>query len=191
MVKILRSILTLACISGLSYSIHATPIPLTIGDAQYLGSIDDGIPASEALEVEYINYLVTLTAGQGNTQIPAGTGEIYNRVGSTLSGPFPTAVIDNSLKVESEAPLIDAAGYNYILGKYGSGQSGGGSLVWYIGGNGAAGQVELPATYGGKELSHKSLYNLNPTKPVPDGGSAVVLLGIGLMSLGFVNRRKS
>lgn len=188
-----KLLLTLALISGLAYQAYAVPLAIAIGDAQYLGSINDGIPSNPANEATYINYLATLGAGAGNTQIPVGTGEIYNREGSTLSGPFPTAVTGGAIKEEDEKTpdfdnIINATGFSYILGKYDAGQAG--SLVWYTGGG--LGDVELPTTYMGKGLSHISLYNpRDPGTSVPDGGTTLALLGIGLLSMSYINRRKA
>jgi hypothetical protein len=174
-----KLLFSLACVIGLGY--QACAIPLTIGDAKYLGSINDGIPSNPSDEAGYINNLVTLAAGAGNTVI--GT-ETYNRVGSTLAGPFPAATSTDSVKDESGGTTIDATGFTYVIGKYDAHLAG--SLVWMIGPG--DGEVTLPDKYNGKGLSHISLYN--PTAVV-DGGTTIALLGLGLMGLGFVSRRKA
>lgn len=178
----------IAAIGLLACPFKSAAVPLTIGDGTYVGSITDGIPPSG--ELQYINYLITLAAGTGNTQIPAGTGEIYNRVGSSLNIAFPTAVSLNTIKEEDGTTpnfdnVIDATGYLYVLGKYDAEQAG--SLVWYLGPN-FVGEVTLPETFNGKGLSHISLYNYSPTG-VPDGGATLALLGIGLVGLDHLRRR--
>ena len=75
---------------GVAVSANAVLI-LDFNDANYLGHIDDGIPASPALEAGYINDLTTLGPNVGPTSVGTST-ETYDRLGSFLSGPFPTAV---------------------------------------------------------------------------------------------------
>jgi hypothetical protein len=160
---------------------------LTIGDDYYLGSITDGIPPSPENEVEYINYLITLGPGQGDTQIPAGTGEIYNREDSDLVGPFPTAIEDGAAKDESGGfQGIDGTGYTYILGKYDAEKAG--TLVWVISGLADASDIDLPELYNGHELSHWSLYNGDSGTTVPDGGAAITLLGLAMLGIGCARR---
>lgn len=161
---------------------------LTIGDANYLGSINDGVPASEAHEASYINWLITLSAGAGPTPLPDATGEIYSRIGSTVAGPFPTAVVAGSQKFEdnSLSLTVNAAGFSYALGKYGNGNSGAGTVVWYLP-DGAAGDITLPGKYMGKGLSHITLFNPGRSN-VPDGGTTAMLLGLALSGIAMLRR---
>jgi hypothetical protein len=155
---------------------------LTIGDANYVGSITDGIPSSPANEVIYINTLTGL--GTGAATVTIGT-EDYNRVGSTLAGPFAPAVEAGSVKNETGVNTINATGFTYILAKYDAGAAG--SLVWYIEG-GATGSVTVPTEFNGKGVSHISLYNPGTTT-VPDGGTTVLLLGSALSLVGLARRK--
>jgi hypothetical protein len=168
----------------------AATVTLSIGDAYYLGSINDGIPASPADEVQYINYLTTLGPGDPDTQIPAGTGEIYNRVGSTLAGPFPTATTSGAVKddpANASGTYTLTSSYTYVLGKYDAGQAG--SLVWVISGVAVGDTLDLPNTYNGHGISHLSLYN--PGGSVPDGGVTLMLLGGALFGIETLRRRFS
>ena len=177
-----------ACLVALVFSaapVQAAPVSLSIGDAYYLGLINDGIPSGEADEPAYINYLRTLAAGAGNTQLPAVTGEIYNRLNSTVAGPFPAAVYAGRVGVTGGSPTINVSGYAYVLGKYGSN----GSLVWFV--NGALGDVVLPSSYvpvgaQGGGLSHITWFT---PVTVPDGGATLMLLGGALVGLGALRRK--
>jgi len=155
---------------------------LSVGDAFYLGQIVNGAPASGPNEVSYINFLNDLAAGATSIQIPAGTGEFYDRVSSTVAGPFPDATTTGGQNGLSPVASVNASGYQYILGKYG-----GNSLVWYNAAGFSSSEVLPGAPPGSDALSHISLYNPTTTQ-VPDGGTTLVLLGSVLACLGFVRR---
>lgn len=155
---------------------QAYGVPLTVGDSQYLGQIVDGIPSNPAAEAGYINNLRTLAAGAGPTDI--GT-ETYDRINSTVAGPFPEATSTGSVKDESGGDTIDATGFQYVLGKYDAAQAG--SLVWFLGGD--DGEVTLPSTLNGFEISHISLYNPEGVV-IPEPGT-LLLLGSGIVGIGL------
>ena len=69
---------------GLGLASHANAaIMVNFTDASYVGFIDNGIPASDVLEVSYINHLRMLDAGDGATTF--GTSdETYYRTFSTI-----------------------------------------------------------------------------------------------------------
>jgi hypothetical protein len=187
---------SVACVLALGLTAgRAEAIPLTIGTADldadyYVGQIIDGIPSSFADEARYINNLITLGAGQGNTSIPNpdDSVETYNRVGSDLEGLFPTALIEGAVKNETgEYTGINVTGFTYILGKYDAGNPGAGAYVWYVGGLTGVTFVALPATSpGGYELGHYTLFN---ARSVPDGGTTLILLGGALVGLGILRRK--
>jgi hypothetical protein len=178
--KIKSIIFAVAAAFGVLAAPQADAIILTQGDAFYLGSINDGIPSNPTDEASYINFLKTLAAGAGDTDNPAaGDDEIYNRVGSTVAGPFPTAVTTGSLKDETGTLTVNSTGFTYVLAKYDAGDAG--SLVWFI--NGSVSEVTLPATLNGKGLSHISLYDPGTTN-VPDGGATLMLLGLAVTGIG-------
>jgi hypothetical protein len=158
---------------------------LSIGDANYLGTINDGIPSSPADEASYINLLITLSAGATPIVLPPSGGELYDRLNSTVIGSFPTAVVAGSGKDETGGITTgQAVGYQYILGKYDAFSAG--SLVWYFP-NGAPASVTLPEKFNDKGLSHISWYNGTPTT-VPDGGITAMLLGLALSGVAMLRR---
>lgn len=178
-----KFLLFLSIIFLLGMVSQASALSLTIGDAYYLGFINDGVPSSPTDEVDYINNLTELAAGAGPVQ--DGT-EYYDRIGSLLGdGPFPLATLTGAFKDQS-APFEAPAGYMYILGKYGAGPSGGGSYVWYFA-SGFDESITLPTSSpGGPGLSHISAYNNTPSVPEP---STMFLLGIGLVGLVGCSRK--
>jgi len=161
-------------------SAHA--ILLTVGDANYVGKIDDGIPSSPALEVTYINDLIQLAPG--DVPEPCGT-EICDRIGSTLVGPLPAATATGAVKDETGGTTVDSSGFDYILGKYGNA----GSLVWFIGS--LVDEATLPATLDRLGLSHISLYNCvgecTPPTEVPEPGP-LGLIGLALLAVALRRR---
>jgi hypothetical protein len=166
----------------------AQAISLTVGDAYYLGRVIDGVPSNPANEVRYINSLTGLIAGAGAVACSLEPTEDCDRLSSTVAGPFAVATEVGSFKNDS-TPLsgVNATGWVYVIGKYGSGSSGGGEYVWFI--NGAiSGTITLPSTFapGGPGLSHISLYNKTT---VPDGGATLMLLGGALVGLGALRRK--
>jgi hypothetical protein len=186
--KLIRTCFLCFLIVGFSLT-QANAVPLGLGfpvDPYYLGHIDDGIPANPADEVAYIKSLITLTAGQGSTLIAP---ETYDRIGSTLIGPFSTVVETGADKDDTGGNIFDATGFEYILGKYDGPNDG--SYVWYFSG-GFTGSVELPTVHwvdvGGPDeqsygLSHISGYH---AVPVP---AAIYLLGAGFVGLAGLRKK--
>jgi hypothetical protein len=181
--KKLLTILIVTVLFGMVLQANAVAVPLSYGDSNYLGLIVDGIPSNPTNEVVYINNLISLTVADGLTTI--GT-EDYDRTGSPLFAPFPTAVETGAEKEQDGDAgfdnIFDATGFAYILGKYDAGNAG--SYVWYLGDN-FIGEVELPSLFNAQYgLSHISAYN-----PVPEPAT-MFLLGSGLLGLAGFGRKK-
>ncbi len=155
---------------------------LLIGDAYYVGLVNDGAPANPTNEVDYINYLITLAIGAGPTVYD---GETYDRINSTLNIVFPDADITGAVKQNNNNTTFIANGAHYILAKYDGLNYG--SAVWYSADG--FGEVTLPSVAGTGNwgLSHTSAYN--PSE-VPEP-TTMLLFGTGLIGLsGFVRRKK-
>jgi hypothetical protein len=182
--KMKKTMFAIVCVIGLLMAVtNAQAISLTIGDAFYVGSINDGIPSSPALEQGYVANLITLVKGAEDTQIPEGTGEIYNREGSTLDGPFPEPLGFKKIDEDGNTDfVVTGAGTFYVLGKYD--QSFAGALVWLV--TATAGEtISLPSTYNGYNLSH-----ITSNAPVPEP-ITMLLLGFGFVGLVGFTRIKS
>lgn len=188
---ILGGVVLLAA-SGASQASLITGPNLTYGNANFLGFIGDGIPSSLSMEASYINNLNSLAAGAGSTTIGS---ETYSRSDSTLSGPFVDAVVLGATKDESvddvDSSSLQAGIYQYILGKYDGRNYG--SLVWYNA-DGFTGNITLQGTAGtgNYALSHISFFNSStgdPSTSIPVPAT-LLLFGLGLLGLGFLNRRR-
>jgi hypothetical protein len=91
-----------------------------------------------------------------------------------------------AFKDDSGSNVVDlgTGGFTYLLGKYDGPQ--GGDEVWYV--QGLTGIQTIPLTgFGNLGLSHWSLFTGGGVT-VPDGGSAVALLGLALTGLEGVRR---
>lgn len=173
---------------------QANALVLQQGDTYYLGSVTPGLPSSDALEVQYINALLDLTAGNSLAGC-VGTNDC-SRLGSTLD---TTGLPDATLPVSSGAVStdIDVTGWTWLLAKYDADK--GGDLVWYVGG--LSGLLDVQATFGscgnpsaptGCGLSHYSLLNGDGREPpttVPEPAT-LLLFAMGFAGLGLARRRR-
>ncbi len=106
---------------------------LTVGDAFYVGVIIDGVPASPGNEINYINSLIQVAPNTLDPTCNLDTEKHAIAQGAT-SLPLTRCrprISTGAVRVETGTLTSFTAGdFEYVLAKYGSGPSGGGSHVW-------------------------------------------------------------
>ena len=176
--------MTLLCASTAS----ALAIDLTVGDANFVGTVIDGIPPNDANEPLYVNSLIEVAPGAFDDECNYVNSEDCDRTLSTLAIALPAVPLTGQLKTETDtADNVLVNGWAYISGKYGND----GIHVWYIGNLAATDTVTLPTNFNGTTgpgLSHWTLYTADQFD-VPDGGTTAALLGLSLVGLGMIRRR--
>lgn len=183
-----------------SFFNSAQAIPTVIGPNRVLGIISPSEPANPDNERIMVNGLLDGWGSVSGYNDGAASGTVLgdNPTDSkeesyTLKFTSPTLipappnaplVRDNDwYKVETSNPVIDLGGFRYdwVLAKWGKNAE-----VYYIGD--LTGVIELTRVNLSKGgLSHYTLFNRTA---VPDAGSTVTLLGLGLLGLGWWVRRR-
>ncbi len=205
-----RSFLASACtavVASLCLLVLQAPASILLrNDANYVGSIIPGEPASAAEEVNYINTLIGIAAngtfvdlGADNATGGSGPNRDHSYARSSLAGPFDTASIIGGVKIEGGGNSTTTTGlYQYILAKYDG--PNGGDLVWYFSGGVQLSDIVLPLNaFGANDnqygLSHFSAYN--PTtdggggvEEIPEPMSLVVWSLLGAVGIGLVRIRR-
>ena len=160
-------------------------------DPFFLGAVDPGSGSPDD-QAGLINNLLTIAADAGADDGFSVTidGRLYNRSDNACVG-CPAASTTGELADDTDpSTTIDATNWVYLKAKYGNTM-----VVWYV--ENINDTVQIPANFGpggsapgaGGGLSHWVLYN--PTPPtVPDGGATLGLLGLGMLGLGYLRRRK-
>jgi len=164
---------------------------ITINDANVVGTIVSGEPASIANEVDWVNKLLSL--GENVVNTPYG-GHLLSRSSTPYSGSVSEVGAfrlnaDISKDVPNPAFTLTVSGYDYVLAKYDG--PNGGAVVWYLGG----GTMTLPAdssglweNTSGKGYGISHWTGFGPSN-VPDGGTTIALLGSALVGIGALNRK--
>jgi hypothetical protein len=172
-----KILITMACV--LALGLGAAPASaLSIGDTNYLGSVDPSSPANPPSEAEYINFLISMPAPSSTTD----DGRDYVRSSNscaTFDG-CPAATPVGADTNNDPLASVDVTGWTWLLAKYGTE-----SHVWYVGD--LAGLVSVPLNAPGGGQSHYSLFN--PTTTVPDGGATAGLLGLAMLGVAYLRRR--
>lgn len=123
-----------------------------------------------------------------------------NRVPTLNAAVNSGSTADDVASIGGASSFTTASGYEYVVFHFGNGQAGAGGgpnnadengwwAAWYLGGESAT--FSLPQEgnplqpVGG--FSSARYFNGTPTT-VPDGGSTILALGIGLLGLGGVRR---
>ena len=164
---------------------------LSFGDEFFVGTITPGggKPDEEATQV---NHLITLAPGGTDTYMMDDYVRSTNDFGVMPSIDLDT--VDDGNKQDNSNTSFDATGYTYVIGKYDHDNAG--VAVWYNA-IGFDGLVELPSTWfvmeegawvdtGQYGLSHS--VGMGATS-VPEP-STVLLLGIGLVGLAGIGRKR-
>ena len=154
------------------------------GDTHVVGTVTPVSPANPSDQVDYINFMIALLPGtSGDFHNPPHTNHITRS--NNLFASLPTAGPPGSVSGGGTSIDLNTRGtFTYLFAKY-DGQNDT-SVVWNI--SGLTGMLTIPLNgplgYG---LSGWVLFNPTGTG-VPDGGSAVMLLGAALGALGMARR---
>lgn len=163
-------------LSGLlSISAHA----LTVGDGHELGYIEFGIPSGDADRTAYVNHLIDMSLGTSDTALGQTFFRTTNDFGTLADAVFGKNGTTTSID-------LGTGMYDYLFAKYDGPNYG--SIVWFVGD--LSGIITIPATAGGYGLSGWTLFTGGGTS-VPDGGTTALLLGLGLVGLSFIARRRT
>lgn len=186
----MKKILTvISCALLVAFSAStASAVTLSTADSNFIGTVDPATPSNTADAALYTNYLVNLSAGTHNdvdleALFPGGGPDIYDFVRTANCPACPDVTGTGAVKVDTNTVVdLNVSVWSYILAKYGTT-----GYVWYIADNVL---ITLPGTLGGNGLSHYTLFNPGGTF-VPDGGTTLSLLGLGMLGLGYLRRRMS
>lgn len=181
--KKLAAAITVA--SSLFFTSNASAVLLEIGPTEdyYLGSV---IPsaAGDATEEDYIDILAGLGLGGVYIEdVPGPNDRVHTRSMNAFVG-----LVDADFSSKSDTGSVtefDLTGStSYVLAKYGNS-----TYVWFV--LGYVGEIDVLANDGtkGGGLSHVSFFGGSPTN-VPDAGSTIALIALGLTGLGFAARRR-
>ena len=187
-----KTLIILVCGLALSAS-NAQALAIGDADPRYLGSIDPATPSNPETAVDYILKLFAMAVNTlDTTAVPSPPQpDTFDRSdnqcagaggGSTIDA-CPTAVLGGADTGNDPSGSVNVTGWTWLYAKYG-----GDAHVWYVGD--LTGLQTVPLNnVGGQGQSHYALYNPG-TVQVPDGGATLGLLGLGMLGLGYLRRRK-
>jgi hypothetical protein len=183
--KMTKVAAVIGCMSVGGFVTQATALSLTFDEVRFLGELDRG-PGNGLKEEQYVNRLADMSQG---TMFNVG-GRTYTR-SDNLFDSLPVADFASRVKHSNTGIVLDGT-YHYLLASYSSAAT----MVWYVGG--LTGRFDLPARYDqDKGISHYSLFHGLPPSvspppvgvAVPDTGSSLALLGVGITPFGLLHRR--
>jgi hypothetical protein len=185
--KFVRSALVLGC--GMFAAAICNVQALTIGDANELGFIANGIPSGANDVTAYVNQLIEMSPGATTTAL----GQTFTR-STHIFSPLDPAVLVSRVTygglIEPTVTIHLETGFEYLLAKYDGPNFG--TEVWYVGG--LSGDITIPSHAENNDqfgLSGTSLFTelAVPPSAVPDSGKTALLLGSAIMILGLVSRK--
>jgi hypothetical protein len=183
-----RFLLVAACfVCAVAFAGPANAVVLDGDDL--VGTIVDGVPTGAGDELAYIQALVDAY----NNPPPPTSGTVGSETWYLESAPpdFGATLPDPIFGTKDDsAPFFDidlsSGTYTYLYAKYGGGQTGGYSALYFIDGitliEGITPTVPTGAT-SGLGLSHVSLYNRQVPEP-----ATLMLLGFGFAGMGTFRR---
>jgi len=185
------AIALLAGLLGASPVAHALPISLTPSSPSVASGSDTSQAAINGKISAWVGQLdILYKAVQGGSPSEEGSfmGSYSTQYGIPLPKASATITYDGApdpyINTNPVYLLIKGGNVNLPL------------LEWYLfdisGWNGME-TIQLSNFYGGNQgkISHISIYGGESTTNVPDGGSTAVLLGVSLLGLSFVARRRA
>ncbi|HEX7859474.1 MAG TPA: VPDSG-CTERM sorting domain-containing protein [Verrucomicrobiae bacterium] len=185
-----RMAVFVATVAVASFSAQALTItsPITYTHSAsnpIVGTFDTGTSAADVPTVTgYLNQLLGLGADAGPTTI---SGVIYKTSSVDYNGSLlPSA----GTRVDTGNLLSVAAGYDYVVAKYDGKNAG--YVVWYLGGQSAtlpeySNNIWQNGAGAGYQISGYTAYR---STSVPDGGATAAFLGVGLLGLAAIRRKK-
>lgn len=181
-----------------------------IGADRLLGTVMPGTPSSIENELAMVNGLLEGWGGVAGYNDGAASGTVMGdnpydmsveqytlkySSGTLIPKPVPLATLPGYRKDTDNATVdLGAFIYDWVLAKWGED-----AAVYYIGDLKGSITLSLDGTgwaSTGHGLSHYTLFNAvrippdggGGETPVPDGGTTVVLMGIGVLGIGFLRR---
>jgi hypothetical protein len=151
---------------------------LQISDDRYLGRFAPPQPSGAADERTNTQYLIDLFNNDVSSLTFNGRTFVEGN-GSAIPFPAPDLTANGSTE-QSPGFNVNMDGAVYLLAKYGSTVA----HVWYVSGLASSTLPDLGQSLG---LSHVTRFGSTPR--VPDGGSTIAFLGLGLALLAVARRK--
>jgi hypothetical protein len=177
-----KTLIALTCGLALALSASAAQA-VTINDDNYLGSVSPGTPSSSAAQITYINWLIGMAVNTTDPPPPTPGDNVFVRSDEPCGDLGGCPLATDGISDQTPSGTVNVTGWEWLYVKYG-----GDAHVWYVGN--LSGNISVPlSNTGGQGQSHYALYNATTTQ-VPDGGATLGLLGLGMLGLGYLRRRK-
>jgi len=192
--------LTAIAVLGMALTANAVTIlsPGTQGTQYELGTIDPGQPSGgglKAADQAEITQLIGM-----NVSTTATVGANFFARSANAFNPLPAPILataksggpntDSNFVFDGIYVVIDVgAGYNYLIAKWDGPNNA--AQAWDIAG--LTGLIKVPYAFDLGDPGHARNMTAwtiwNPTTSVPDGGSAIALLGMSMVGVEVLRRR--